>query len=103
RAEVDLARILDGEHVAARHSPRGLLAPALDQPLDRHILVGQEAAIAYLPRAAAAAELAQANTLLHGHTLEQLRPFLSRRRSPNRPSEKLVTCMATPRGDSKCQ
>src|SRR5271166_3219343 len=101
--EVDLARVLDGEHVPACHRRGRLLAPAFDQALRRHILVGQEAAEGNLLRPVALGELPQANGLAHDNAIEQLRPFLSRRRSSKRPSDGPSSDMATPRIDSTCR
>ena len=102
RVEVELARILNRQHVPAGHSRPGLFAPALDQALDRHLLVGQKTPETNFSRTAALAQPAQAYALARHHAFEQHRPPLSRRRSRNRPNDIFSSDMATPRRDSKC-
>ena len=101
--EVDLARILDGQHVPAGRSGDGLFAPARDQAIGRHLLVGQEAPKSNLSGAAALAEFAQADRSAHDHAIEQYSPLLSRRLSPNWPSDRFSSDMTTPRSDSTCR
>jgi hypothetical protein len=43
RAEVELARVLDGQHVAALDRDGGSFAPARDQTLDRDLEIAQKA------------------------------------------------------------
>jgi hypothetical protein len=72
--EADLARIVDGQHMPSGRRRPCLLAPASDQTLARHLLVGQEAAEGDLVGAVARAELTQADGLAHDHAIEQRRP-----------------------------
>jgi hypothetical protein len=53
-------------------------------------------------RPSALAQPAQAYILARDHAIEQMRPLLSRRRSPKRPSDGGPTNMATPRINPKC-
>src|SRR5271166_3373828 len=97
RAKVDVAGVLDGDHMSTRHSRSRLLAPAGDQALDRHILVGEKPTEAHLPRPIVRAEPTQASALTRDHAFEQRRPLLSSRRSRNSPNDRLSFDIATPR------
>ena len=67
----------------------GLLAPALDQPFDRHLFVGQEMTVPDLGGAEAAGQFSQAQGLARDDRIEKLSPLLSRRRSRKRPNEEV--------------
>jgi hypothetical protein len=41
-AEIEFAGILDGQHMPAPHRRRGLIAPAFDQLVNRHLAVGEK-------------------------------------------------------------
>jgi hypothetical protein len=101
--EVDLARILDCQHVPAGHRRHRLLAPALDQPLHRHLVIGQQPMETDFLPPLTLTQPAQADVLPRDHAIEQHRPLLSRRRSPNRPNDRWSFNIATPRINAKCQ
>src|SRR5262249_19319443 len=63
---------------------------------------GNEAAITDFLRSTSTAELTKACLLASDHVLEQRRPLLSRRRSPNRPNDSVSHSMATPQRELKC-
>jgi hypothetical protein len=86
---MDLAGSPDRRRVAAGDGVAGLLAPALDQPLDRHILVGEKMAERDFDGAGAGGQFAQAQALARDDRIEKLAPLLSRRRSRKRPSNDL--------------
>ncbi len=96
-AKVDLAGVLDGDHMPARHGRNRPRAPAVDQAGDRHILVGEKPTEAHLPRPIAGAEPTQASALARDHAFEQRRPLLLSRRSRNSPNDRLSFNIATPR------
>src|SRR5258708_14979560 len=83
--EVDLAGIVDRQHVPASRSNGRLVAPALDQAGDRHLVIVQEPAIADNLGPFAARRATQAHALARDHARQQRRPPSSRRRSPNLP------------------
>jgi NAD(P)-dependent dehydrogenase (short-subunit alcohol dehydrogenase family) len=85
-AEVEIAGILDRQHMTTRAGHRSLLAPALDQSVHRYPRVRQKATEADNLATTAARQPPQAHALAPDHTLEKQSPPFSRRRSPNRPS-----------------
>ena len=84
-AEVDLASIVDRQHVPASGGSRRLLAPALEQAGQRHLRIIQEPAIAHDLRPLALGRSTKAHALARDHARQQQRPPFSRRRSPNLP------------------
>ena len=65
----------DRQHVPAGDRRAGLLAPALDQPFDRHLFVGQEMTVPDLGGAAAAGQFSQAQGLARDDRIEKLSPL----------------------------
>ncbi|MGL3105293.1 hypothetical protein [Bradyrhizobium sp. BR 1432] len=84
--EVDLAGVLDGQHVAALYRSDRAFAPAFDDPLHRHLVMAKKAVEPHFQRAVPPGELPKADSFAHNHAFDERRPPLSRRRSPNRPS-----------------
>src|ERR1700729_315569 len=98
-AKIALAGILDCQHVPARGCRRSLIAPAFDQAIDRHLGICQKPSKTNLLRPPPPRQSPQADARTHHHASEQRRPLLSRRRSPNRPNDKLLNDIATLRLD----
>jgi hypothetical protein len=92
--ELHLARILYRQNVPSRAGRVGSVSPARNQLCDRHFGVGNEPTSPQLA-AAAAAQTTQAQRLAHDHLFEDGAPLLSRRTSPNDPSD---NSMAAPVG-----
>ena len=86
-SEVEFAGVLHRQNMPAASRRRSLLAPALDQPSNRHLRIGKKAAKTNFVRSPAG-QPANADMLARNHALEQRRPPLSRRRSPKRPNDK---------------
>ena len=96
--EVDLAGVLNREHVTTFRRRRRAFAPALDHTRDRDLVVAEKAIEPHLLGTAAFRQPPQADILARDHAFEKRRPPLSRRRSPNRPSDHVVCAsMSTPR------
>ena len=86
RREVDLAGILDRQHMPARASLGDVRAPALDQRRHRDPRVGKKSREANNAPAPAPSQTAQADTLPRHHPRQQQTPLFARRSSPNAPS-----------------
>lgn len=99
RREIDLAGILDRQHMPARRRKPGLLAPAGKQRFQSHLLVSQKAAIPDDLRTMAMRCPPPARTGARNHSLEKRRPPLSRRRSPNRPNQYCSFNMTAPQSN----
>ena len=84
--ELHLAPVLDRQDVppGARHA--GPIGPARNQPCRRHFRAGKEPPSLQLSPAIAT-QSAQAHRFARHHTFEDCAPLLSRRRSPNDPSD----------------
>ena len=97
--EFDLAGVLDRKNVPVRRGRTGQLAPAFDDFRRRHLGIGEEPAGALLP-GAIAADLTQADCLARDHSFEDRSPPLSRRSSPNDPTDHsmLSPVLRLPRG-----
>ena len=94
--EADLAGVLDRQHMTPRNRSGGLLGPALDQPLRCHFLVRQEAAKPLGLRSLPVTQPADAARPARNRTFEELRPLLSRRRSPNSPADHVTSIIPAP-------
>src|SRR5262249_53889485 len=79
------------------HCRRGLLAPTLDQGLDRHLAVRDEPPIANDLGSTTPGQPTQTDAFARHHPLEQHSPPLSRRRSPNRPTDQSIADIPAPR------
>jgi hypothetical protein len=88
RREFDLAGILQSQNMPALHRKPGLIAPAFDHTFHRHRIIAEKAPEPDLLRMVALGEPAQAYRFAQHHALEQRRPPLLRRRSPNDPKDK---------------
>ncbi|MEY9143084.1 hypothetical protein ABIF00_001068 [Bradyrhizobium elkanii] len=84
--EVDLAGVLDRQHMAALYRGNRAVAPAFDDPLRRHLVVAEKAVEPHLQRTITPGKPPQADRLARNHAFDERRPPLSRRRSPNRPN-----------------
>jgi len=100
--KVDFAGVLNRQHVAAGDGLPGLVAPALDQPIDRHVVVGDEAAESDFGGAIAGGQFSQANALAIDDRIEKLAPLLSRRRSPKQPKDDAVLWVVCGSGVVAC-
>ncbi len=87
--EVDLAEILDRQHVAIGAGLRCRRAPPLDQPLDGHLPVGQEPSEPHHRPASPLRRPPKAHAAASNDLLQQLGPLFSRRASQNAPSFRL--------------
>jgi hypothetical protein len=84
--EFNLRGILDRQHMPPGAGGPGLRTPSFDDLRYRHLSVGEEPA-GPLFASAVPTEAAQAHGLAHDHLFEDRTPPLSRRRSPNVPSD----------------
>jgi hypothetical protein len=100
-AEVDLAAVLDRQNVSTGNRRPGLLRPARNQPLRRHLRVRQKAPESLGLRTIAVAQLPDTAAAAHDRTFEQQRPLLSRRRSPNSPNDHSTSIIAAPQHHQK--
>src|SRR5262249_52079978 len=73
----------------------GPLAPPLDQAIDRDLAIAQKAAEPNFLGSLPTADTTHAYARARDHAIEQRRPPLSRRRSPNRPSDHSAQNMPT--------
>src|SRR5271170_2388300 len=101
--KMDLAGVLDRQHMTAGDGCAGLVAPALDQPLERHLRVGEEVAVGDLGGAIAGGQLSQAQALAREDRIEKLSPLLSRRRSRKRPNDEGVLRVVCGDGVVSCR
>src|ERR1700752_3046351 len=96
--EVDLAGVLDRQHMAARYCRNRAFAPAFDDALRRHLGIAEKAVEPHLQRTVTFGEAPQANILARNHAFDERRPPLSRRQSPNRPNvQSIRDTIAEPR------
>ena len=79
----------------ARSGNPRLIAPPLDQFSDCHAYIGQKSPKTHIFGPASLRQLTHAHIPARNHALEKRRPLLSRRRSPNRPSDHSILTMAT--------
>src|SRR5260221_616916 len=89
RRELDIAGVLDRQYVAITNGAARLLAPAFDKLLLGYALIGDKPPEAHLLRPGATGKPSGADRSHAYRSTEQRRPPLSRRRSPNRPSDQL--------------
>ena len=75
RGHASRGQALDRKHMPSSHDRLGLIAPAIDQTFHRHLLVGQKATEANVPRSVAFTQLAQTYVLTRNHAFEQHRPL----------------------------
>ena len=94
RAEMNLAGILDRQNMPACRRTSGLFAPTVQQRRNRHVRIGEKPAIADELRAAPTGQPAHAYRGMRNHTFQQRSPPLSRRRSPNRPTDHSIPSRA---------
>src|SRR5271155_2257543 len=73
--KMDLAGILDRQYVTTGDGRSGLVAPALDKPLERHLRVAEEVAVGDLGGAIAGGQLSQTQALAREDRIEKLSPF----------------------------
>src|SRR6185369_13626049 len=96
RCEVDLTGVLDGQHMAAFCRGNRAVAPAFDDALCRHLGIAEKPVEPHLPGAVTLRKPAQTDIFARDHAFDKRRPPLSRRRSPNRPSDQSI-CDSIPR------
>src|SRR4030088_1449262 len=102
-AEIDLAGVLDGQHMPACGCRAGPITPSVDHPFCGHPRVIEKSSKPDLLSPLPMGQLAQAHGRMRSHALEKHRPLLSRRRSPNRPNDTSSSNIATLRvGQSVC-
>lgn len=94
RAEMNLAGILDRQNMPACRRTSGLFAPTVQQRRNRHVRIGEKPAIADELRAAPTGQPAHAYRGMRNHTFQQRSPPLSRRRSPNQPTDHSISSRA---------
>ena len=87
--EMDLGRILDRQHMPAGHRLARSITPTLDDFFGRHLATGEKPARAQFA-APPFTEPFEADGLVQQHVFEDRAPLLSRRASPNVPSEKFM-------------
>ena len=97
--EIDLAGVLDRQHMPASRRHGGLITPPLDQPINGHARICEKSPKPNLQRPLPIPQLTHANYRARNHALEKHRPLLSRRRSPNRPNDTFSSNIATLRVD----
>src|SRR5262249_9075915 len=98
-AEIDLAGVLDRQHMPPTDRHAGLITPSVDQSINCHSRVRDKAPKTDLLSPLPIPKLAQANCGMRNHALEKHRPLLSRRRSPNRPNDTSSSDITTLRVD----
>ena len=94
RAEMNRAGILDRQNMPACRRTSGLFAPTVQQRRNRHVRIGEKPAIADELRAAPTGQPAHAYRGMRNHTFQQRSPPLSRRRSPNQPTDHAISSRA---------
>ena len=95
--ELNLAGILDRQHVPAARCRNGLLRPPLDQALQRHFPIRQKAAKSLGLCTFTVTKPTDAARSAHDRAFEQQRPLFSRRRSSNSPNDQTISNMQAPR------
>ena len=83
RGEIDLAGVLDRQHVPPGASRRRRRSPTLDQAVHAHLRIGQKPRKADDPAPPAARYPSQAHALARHHPLQKLGSLFSSRSSPN--------------------
>src|SRR5258707_5056429 len=102
--EVDFAGVLDRQHMAAFCRRHRAFAPAFDHACGRHLGIAEKAVEPHFLGAVAFSQSPQADIIARNHAFDERRPPLSRRRSPNRPSDQSVCAsMSTPLPKLKCR
>jgi hypothetical protein len=102
--EVDLAGVLDRQHMAACDRRNRTFTPAFDDPFRRHLVVAEKAVEPHFQRTVAPGKPPQAHILARDHASDKRRPPLSRRRSPNRPNvQSIRDNMVAPPPKLKCR
>ena len=86
-AEIDLAGVLDGQHMPAYGGRADLITPSVDHPFNGHPRVIEKSPKPDLLSPLPVCQMAQAHGRMRSHALEKHRPLLSRRQSPNRPND----------------
>ena len=86
--ELDLARILDRQHMTPADRSSRLQAPAFNQLIDRDPRIVHKPPERHVRSPVAPRHLAQADAARAKHSPEKRRPLLSRRTSPNSPKDK---------------
>ena len=94
RAEMNRAGILDRQNRPACRRTSGLCAPTVQQRRNRHVRIGEKPALADEVRAAPTGQPAHADRGMRNHTFQQRSPPLSRRRSPNQPTDHSISSRA---------
>src|SRR5262249_40025810 len=94
--EIDLAGVLDRQHMPASRCNSGLLAPARQQGFQAHPRIVNKSAISNSIRPLALGRMPKARTRGHDNAFELRPPPLSRRRSPNRPNRYCSSNIAAP-------
>src|SRR5436190_9028330 len=82
---------------SSRHA--GLITPSVDQPISRHSRICEKSPKPNLQRSLPIPRLSQANRGARNYAMEEHRPLLSRRQSPNRPNDTSSSDIATLRVD----
>ncbi len=86
--ELDLAGVLDRQHMTLTDGSRRLQAPAFNQFVDRDLRIVYKPPERHVRSPVALRHLAQADAARAKHSPEKRRPLLSRRTSPNSPRDK---------------
>jgi hypothetical protein len=93
-AEMNLVGILDRQNMPACRRTSGLVAPTVQQRRNRYVWIGEKPAIADERRTAPTGQSAHAYRGMRNHTFQQRSPPLSRRRSPNPPTDHSISSRA---------
>src|SRR5712671_1683413 len=102
--EVDFAGVLDRQYMAAFCRRHRAFAPAFDDTGRCHLGIAEKAVEPHFPAAIAFCQSPQADITARNHAFDERRPPLSRRRSPNRPSDQSICAsMSTPLPKPKCR
>ena len=87
---MDFAGVLDRQHVPAGDRGAGLIAPALDQPFDRHLFVGREMTVPDLGGTAAGGQSSQAQGLARDDRIGAAPPpFIAAKIAKNWPKDEV--------------
>src|SRR5215475_10482094 len=97
--EIDLAGVLDRQHMPPSGRHAGLITPSVNQPISRHSRICEKSPKPNLQRPLPIPRLPQANRGAHNYATEKHHPLLSRRQSPNRPNDTSSSNIATLRVD----
>src|SRR5215217_4176965 len=92
RLKLDLAGVLDRQHMTPADHGRRLPAPAFNHSIGRDLRIVHEPPVRHVRGPVTLCHLTQADTARAKHSSHKRRPLLSRRTSPNSPSDKSGSC-----------